>query len=57
MSYDIDVILLMLLGDVELNPGPATHNQKKNCRVLYSNIRGLQTNFLYLKSYARSYDL
>ena len=51
------LLLLILSGDVELNPGPATHFHKKKCSVLYSNIRGLRTNFLDLQSQARNYDL
>ena len=50
-------LLLILSGDVELNPGPASYYLKKNCRVLYSNIRGLRTNFLDLQSQAPRYDL
>ena len=54
----ISVLLLLILsGDVELNPGPATHFHKKKCNVLYSNIRGMRTNFLDLQSHARNYDL
>ena len=57
-SYsDFMTVSLILSGDVELNPGPASHYHKKNCRVLYSNIRGLRTNFLDLQSHARGYDL
>ena len=57
-SYSNFIILsLILSGDVELNPGPASYYQKRNCRVLYSNIRGLRTNFLDLQSHARGYDL
>ena len=51
------ILILILSGDVELNPGPAVQYQKKNCKVLYSNIRGLRTNFLDLQSHARSYDI
>ena len=51
------LLILMLSGDVELNPGPAVQYRKKNCKVLYSNIRGLRTNFLDLQSHARSYDI
>ena len=51
------LLILILSGDVELNPGPATHYRKNNCRVLYSNIRGLRTNFLDLQSHARNYDI
>ena len=36
-------LLLILSGDVELNPGPA-NGRNQQCRVLYSNIRGLYGN-------------
>ena len=49
--------ILILSGDVELNPGPATHYLKKSCRVLYSNIRGLRSNLRDLQAHACSYDL
>ena len=51
------LLLLILSGDVELNPGPAAHFHKKKCNVLYSNIRGLRSNFLDLQSHARKYDI
>ena len=48
---------LILSGDVELNPGPASHFHKKKCRVLYSNIRGLRSIFLDLQGHTRNYDI
>ena len=39
--FDFGMRILMLSGDLELNPGPATHYLKKSCRVFSSNIRGL----------------
>ena len=51
------LLLLILSGDVESNPGPATHFHKKKCSVLYSNIRGLRSNFLDLQGHARNYDI
>ncbi|MEL7079479.1 MAG: reverse transcriptase family protein, partial [Cyanobacteria bacterium J06582_2] len=57
-SYLIYLTLLLVLsGDIELNPGPASHYRKDNCRILYSNIRGLRTNFLDLQCLAQGYDL
>ena len=53
----LTTLVLILSGDVELNPGPAIQYQKKNCRVLYSNIRGLRTNFLDLQCHSRNYDI
>ena len=55
--YHYLMLVLILSGDVELNPGPVTHYSKKNCKILYSNIRGLRSNFLDLQSCARNYDL
>ena len=59
--YEVDPLLVLLLlilsGDVELNPGPAAHFHKKKCSVLYSNIRGLRSNFRDLQSHARNYDI
>lgn len=59
ISFDTDFLLLILtlLGDIELNPGPTTHYSKKNCKALYSNIRGLRSNFLDLQSCAHNYNL
>ena len=48
--------LLLLCGDVELNPGPARSRQP-NCRVLYSNIRGLHANIKDLAISSRHYDI
>ena len=51
------ILFLLGVGDVELNPGPAIHYLKKNCRVVYSNKRGLLTNTLHLQSRAQNYDI
>ena len=41
LHIDFIVFLLLILsGDVELNPGPV-NGRNRQCRVLYSNIRGL----------------
>ena len=38
LHIDFTVFLLLILsGDVELNPGPVT-GRNRQCRVLYSNI-------------------
>ena len=55
--FDFGMHILMLSGDIELNPGPATRYSKKNCRVLYSNIRGLRSNLRDLQAHASSFDL
>ena len=36
-------LLLILSGDVKLNSGPV-NGRNRQCRVLYSNIRGLYGN-------------
>ena len=46
MLYHINFIVFLLLimsGDVELNPGPLI-GRNRQCRVLCSNIRGLYGN-------------
>ena len=55
--FDFGMRILMLSGDLELNPGPATHYLKKSCRVLYSNIRGLRSNLRDLQAHASNFDL
>ena len=48
-------ILLILCGDIEVNPGPCRTRNK--CRVLYHNIRGLKTNLNDLQIASRNYDI
>ena len=55
--FNFGMRILMLSGDVELNPGPSAHYSKKSCRVLYSNIRGLRSNLRDLQAHASSFDL
>ena len=44
LNIDLIVFLLLILsGDVELNPGPV-NGRNRQCRALYSNIRGLYGN-------------
>ena len=57
LNLIVVLLLLILCGDVELNPGPASHFHKKKCSVLYSNIRGLRSNFLDLQGHAKNYDI
>lgn len=47
--------LLMLCGDIELNPGPRP--APKNVRVLYSNINGLMRNINELTVVSNNYDI
>ena len=47
---------LLLSGDVEENPGPTT-NGRQQCRMLYSNIRGLHGNLQDLIAGSRQYDI
>ena len=46
-------LLLLLCGDVEVNPGPC----RSKCRVMYSNIRGLYANINDLQIASRNYDI
>ena len=48
--------LLVLSGDVELNPGPI-NNRTRQCRLLYCNIRGLHKNIQELIAVSRHYDI
>ena len=59
LSYDVSHILFYLLvlsGDVEMNPGPRL-TCRPQCRALYSNIRGLYKNFNELIGVSRQYDI
>lgn len=51
-------LLVLLSGDIELNPGP--HRPKhpaRSCRILYSNIRGLHKNIKDLTMASMDYDI
>ena len=37
------ILIVLLSGDVEENPGP-TPGRRRQCQMLYSNIRGLHGN-------------
>ena len=50
------VFLLILSGDVELNPGPV-NGRNRQCRVLYSNIRGLHGNLHDLIVASKGFDI
>ena len=41
--YFLPVLAILLAGDVEVNPGPNLR-RRRQCRMLYSNIRGLHGN-------------
>ena len=49
-------LILSLSGDVELNPGPRS-NRRRQCRILYANVRGLHRNLLDLTAISRQYDI
>ena len=50
------ILITLLAGDVELNPGP-TACRRKQCRMLYANIRGLHANLNDLVAASRQYDI
>ena len=50
----ISQLLITLSGDIEVNPGPP---QSKQCRMLYSNIRGLHKNIKDLAMASRQSDI
>ena len=57
--YDVSHVLFCLLilsGDVELHPGPRLTGWPQ-CRVMYSNIRGLYKNIHDLIAVSRQYDI
>ena len=57
--YDVSHVLFCLLilsGDVELHPGPR-FTGRPQCRVMYSNIRGLYKNIHDLIAVSRQYDI
>ena len=51
----LGLLLLILCGDVEINPGPP--NVPRNCRILYSNIRGLFKNKKELDIASTNFDI
>jgi hypothetical protein len=55
--YFLAYFLLLLSGDVELNPGPARQFVKKTCSILAGNVRGLRGNYLDLLVKAKKFDL
>ena len=50
----ISQLLLLLSGDIEVNPGPP---RSKQCRLLYSNIRGLHKNIKDLAMASKQSDI
>ena len=48
-------LLLLLSGDIELNPGP--QNRFRKCRILYGNVRGLYKNKKDLDVAADKFDI
>ena len=50
------ILIVLLAGDVEENPGPASC-RRRQCRMLYSNIRGLHANLNDLIAVSRQYDI
>ena len=57
--YDVSHVLFCLLilsGYVELHPGPRLTGRPQ-CRVMYSNIRGLYKNIHDLIAVSRQYDI
>ena len=54
--YFLPVLAILLAGDVEVNPGP-TFCRSRQCRMLYSNIRGLHANLKDLIVSSRQFDI
>ena len=56
--YDVSFMILYILtlsGDIEPNPGPRP--TRRQCRILYANIRGLHANINDLLAASRQYDI
>ena len=57
--YDISFlvfIILIMAGDIELNPGPGP-TRHRQCRILYANVRGLHANLMDLTAVSRHFDI
>ena len=50
------MLIILLSGDVNENPGPAPV-RRRQCRLLYSNIRGLHGNLNDLIATSKQYDI
>ena len=50
------LLIIMLAGDVEPNPGPARSRQSQ-CNIMYANIRGLHKNISDLIAGSGQYDI
>ena len=50
------LLIILLSGDVEENPGP-THGRRRQCQMLYSNIRGLHRNLNELIVASKQFDI
>ena len=50
------MLIILLSGDVNENPGPASVGQRQ-CQLLYSNIRGLHGNLNDLIATSKQYDI
>ena len=56
MCVFLPVLVILLAGDVEVNPEP-TFCRRWQCRMLYSNIRGLHANLNDLMVSSRQFDI
>ena len=54
--YFLPVLVILPAGDVEVNPGP-TFCRHRQCRMLYSNIRGLHANLNDLMVSSKQFDI
>ena len=54
--YFLPVLAILLAGDVEVNAGP-TFCRRRQCHMLYSNIRGLHANLNDLMVSSRQFDI
>ena len=55
LFYFLLLILVLLCGDIEVNPGP--QNRSRKCNILYGNVRGLYKNKKDLDVAAEKFDI
>ena len=49
-------LILILSGDIETNPGPRP-SRRRQCRILYANVRGLHANLKDLSVASKQFDI
>ena len=52
-----DFLLVLMSGDVEINPGPSTTADTQSISVLHLNIRSLRNKIEFIKDHFIEYDI